>query len=433
MDTIYNFENLTITKLALDNAAKIYPAAATKNWNAVFAVSAHLSEEVNPIILRAAVTALAKRFVSMYVTLKSEFFWDCLVPATDYNIVEKESNPPCRSFDLKEKNKPLFRVVYNGNEIRCEFFHSITDGTGAFEYLKALLLEYFELGGTKTTTTLGIKRADERFTDSEIRDDFQTISKKDFKYSRKDSNAYQVDLKREKGYLSRNIYSLDMSEIKRLTKEKYHCTITQYIASLYALALLENYKDSNSKKPVKLSIPVNLRPYFNSSTLRNFASFITINCTPNGEYNIENVLPLIKNAMAQKIKKENFINAVSQNIADENMFIAKYSPNKIKKLVMRSAFYLYGERKYTSTVTNIGNVILPPQLQGKVNCCSATLGETPTNTINCAVAGYNDTLCVTLTSVNRNMTIQNKFAELLEADGIFQTDKTKISPVAIGA
>ena len=38
--------NKNINFLPLDNAAKIYPAAMTKKWNAVFAISVYLKEEV---------------------------------------------------------------------------------------------------------------------------------------------------------------------------------------------------------------------------------------------------------------------------------------------------------------------------------------------------------------------------------------------------
>lgn len=403
-----NFE-----KLPLDNAAKIYPAAMTKNWNSVFAVSVHIKENVNHIVLQKAVNDLAKRFPSMYVALKKEFFWDCFVPATDFNIVEREHTCPCRPMNIQDKTKPLFRVVYNKYEIRAEFFHSVTDGTGAMEYLKALLLRYFEIKEGLTVSDESIKKISQAVEACEIKDDFQDIYKKGVGDTRKDTNAYQILLERENGYLLKTDFFIDTNKLKALCKSKYNCTVTQYIAAAYALALLSQYH-RNSKKPVKLSIPVNLRGFFSSKTLRNFASYITVNVTPDTEYTFENVLDLIKKAMKEKITKENFFKAISQNIADERMTISKYSPNFIKRIVMRQAFKMYGEKKYTSTITSVGNVTLPKELEKKVEYFSAVLGETYINPINCAVVGFKNTVCVTITACSKNTSVQREFERLIK-------------------
>lgn len=406
--------NAYFKKLPLDNAAKIYPAAMTKKWNSVFAVSAHINESVNHIILQQAVNDLAKRFPSMYVALKKEFFWDCFVPATDFNIVCADKGSPCRPMNILDKTKPLFRVVYNKYEIRAEFFHSVTDGTGATEYLKALLLRYFEIKEGMTVNDENIKKIIDPVEDYEIRDDFQSIYEKGVGVSRNDTNAFQMPLEREEGFLAKTDYFLDVNKLKAVAKAKYDCTVTQYIATLYALALLSRY-DKNSKKPVKLSIPVNLRKFFGSKTLRNFSSYITVNVTPADDYTFENVLALIKKAMKENITKENFFKAISQNIADERMIISKYSPNFIKRLVMRQAFKMYGEKKYTSTITSVGYIKLPQELEKKVDYMSVLLGETFINPINCAVVGFRNTICVTITSCSKDMSVQREFQRLVKS------------------
>ena len=40
--------------IALDNAAKIYPAARSSSWTAVFRLSVNLKEKIKPIILQVA-------------------------------------------------------------------------------------------------------------------------------------------------------------------------------------------------------------------------------------------------------------------------------------------------------------------------------------------------------------------------------------------
>ena len=48
--------------MKLDNAAKIYPAAMSRSWNALFRVSAVLSEPVDPAVLQKALDRCMKRF-----------------------------------------------------------------------------------------------------------------------------------------------------------------------------------------------------------------------------------------------------------------------------------------------------------------------------------------------------------------------------------
>lgn len=411
-------ENILINKtyfkkLPLDNAAKIYPAAMTKKWNAVFGLSAKLYDEVSVNHLKKAVCQLAERFPSMYVKLKSGAFWDYFETAQNCDIVYKDKGVICEPINVKNSDKPLFRILYSQYEIRAEFFHSVTDGTGAFEYFKALLLRYYELKDETLAPECSIKRTYQQVKESEIEDSFQNIYKRGAGLSRKDTNAFQIKLKDDKNGLHWNRYFYSADEVKRAAKEKYSCTVTQFIATAYALALLSKY-DRKSKKPVKLSIPVNLRPYFNSGTVRNFSSYITVNVTPETEYTFEAVLELIKKAMAEKINKDYFFRAISKNIADEKMLISKFSPNFAKKIVMKRAFRSLGEKKFTSTVTSIGNIKMPPFLEDRIESISVALGKTYINKINCTVVGFKGKICVGISCAADDMSIQNEFEKIMK-------------------
>ena len=56
--------------MRLDNAAKIFPASRRKNWANLFRLSVELSEEIDPLVLQAALDATVKRFPSIAVRLK---------------------------------------------------------------------------------------------------------------------------------------------------------------------------------------------------------------------------------------------------------------------------------------------------------------------------------------------------------------------------
>ena len=59
----------------LDNAALIFPAVMRKNWNNVFRVSVTLRDAVDPEVLSRAAADLLPRFPTMFVRLRTGFFW----------------------------------------------------------------------------------------------------------------------------------------------------------------------------------------------------------------------------------------------------------------------------------------------------------------------------------------------------------------------
>lgn len=406
--------------MPLDNAAKIYPAAMTKKWNAVFAISVYLKEKADKKKLTKAVEYLSGRFPSFYVRLKCGMFWDYFSKAEDLNIIS-DSKDICKPIDVKNKKRPLFRININGCEIRCEFFHAVTDGGGAMEFVKALILRYLQLCGCEISDakTYGIKEWKDEPSEKEFEDDFLKIYDGSAGKARKGSSAYQIKIDKKNEHFYRDEVCIPLSQLQDITK-KYNCTITQFIAAAYSMALIDMYNDDGSatKKPIRLSIPVNVRKYWKSSTLRNFSSFITADISPNGKTDFEDVLNSIKKEMKNKISKEQLFEDVCRNVADEKMLISRVAPSFLKKPVMKTAFRLFGENNYTSTVTNLGAVKLPPEMEKHINMITVTLGETYINPINCAVVSFADTLCATLSFAGNGFRIVRYFMDILSSKGL---------------
>ena len=130
--------------LRLDNAAKIYPAARRRNWSNVFRQSVTLCEDVDTEILKSALGIVVKRFPSIAARLRKGLFWYYLQEVKSApEILEEYSYPLC-FMDSSQLRKCAFRVIVYKNRIAVEFFHSLTDGTGALIFLKNLVAEYLE-------------------------------------------------------------------------------------------------------------------------------------------------------------------------------------------------------------------------------------------------------------------------------------------------
>ena len=97
----------------LDNAAKIYPAAKSRNWTALFRLSATLTEPVDPAILHEAQKSTLKRFPSFALKLRRGMFWYYLERMEGEPALQQDVANPCVRMDLRENRGFMFRVRYH--------------------------------------------------------------------------------------------------------------------------------------------------------------------------------------------------------------------------------------------------------------------------------------------------------------------------------
>ncbi|MDE5911841.1 MAG: alcohol acetyltransferase, partial [Clostridia bacterium] len=266
----------------LDNAAKIYPAARSSRWNAVFRMSAVMKEEVNPEILQQALDDVIDRFPTFRMTLKKGFFWYYFQFVEHKPKIQEETDFPCAMMRLTGRDY-VFRVLYHSHRISVEVFHSITDGTGNITFLKTLVMRYCELCGAKIENVGDILHYDDDPTPEEVEDSFSRfIDKSKGTLPRKEPSAYQIKGQREKrGVLNVTQGRMPFEQLHSVAKS-FGCTVNTYLTAVLAYALLKRqlYEKKAHKKPIRVQVPINLRKIFGSETLRNFAGYYNTNLSP---------------------------------------------------------------------------------------------------------------------------------------------------------
>ena len=128
----------------LDNAAKIVPSTASGADTRVFRITCELREAVDPDILQRAVTEAAADFPHFSSILKRGLFWYYLDESDLEPEVTPDNLPALSAIYWEGRRNLLYRVSYYGCRINLEMFHVLTDGTGAFAFLKAILSLYLE-------------------------------------------------------------------------------------------------------------------------------------------------------------------------------------------------------------------------------------------------------------------------------------------------
>ena len=390
-------ENVPLQKklkwMSLDNAAKIYPASRNRGWSNVFRLSATLDEKIDKEVMQVALDVTVRRFPSMAVRLKRGFFWYYLeeIPSAP-EIMDEKPYPLSRMF-LDDIRKCAFRVIVYENRLAMEFFHALTDGNGGIIFLKSLLAEYlYQKHGIKVSNTCGVVDRLEEPTEEELEDSFQKYAGK-VKHPRREKTAFKIVGKPEPdGFRTNTTFIMDAAQLSAEAK-KCGVTVTSYFIALLIYTNLRIQERlvpyPQKRRPVKILVPVNLRNLYPSKTLRNFVLFTTPGVDPRyGEYTFEEICKIVYHQMSLEVTPKKTSARIATNVGNENNRILKIAPLFLKNMIMKLAFNAVGEKKSTFTLSNMGVVKMPPELEEHVTRVDVLLGVQSKAPYNSAVVTY---------------------------------------------
>lgn len=407
----------------LDNAAKIYPAARRKNWSNVFRQSATLSEKIDIDILKSALEVIIKRFPTIAARLRKGAFWYYLEQVDSVEIQEEKSYPLC-FMSKKETRKCAFRVIVYDERIAVEFFHSLTDGTGAMVFLKNLIAEYLEQKyGIEIPHEDGILDRTAPPSPEEMEDCFQK-SAGSVPASRRDTDAWHMDGELQPdGFLNLTCFKLPVKEALE-EAHRHNTTLTVFMSAVMMKALLnlQNEKKRGRKKPIKLLIPVNLRQLFPSKTLRNFAMYIIPEINPRlGDYTFDEICDVIKHKMGLEFTQKHMASVIATNVNDEKNPLVRLVPLPIKNMVMKAVFDSVGEKKSCLSFSNIGLVKLPEIMKPYIKRMDFILGVQAQAPYNCGMLSYGDTVYINFIRNIKDPELERHFFEVLKEMGLSVT------------
>lgn len=407
----------------LDNAAKIYPAARRRNWSNVYRQSVTLYDDVDVPVLQSALDVTVKRFPSIAARLRRGAFWYYLQQVPQAPKVRQEHSYPLVGMNRKELRQCAFRVVVYGKRIAVEFFHSLTDGTGALIFLKTLTAEYLEQKyGIRIPAERGVLDRNEEPKPEELEDSFPKYAAK-VCASRKDTNAWHMwGDPQPGGFLHQVCFQVPVKSALEMA-HGFNSTLTVFLSAvmMQALVNLQKEKEPNPKKRkgIKLLIPVNLRRLFPSQTLRNFAMYTIPELDPRlGEYTFQEICDVIKHKMGLEVTAKHMSTVIATNVQDEQNMAVRLIPLPIKNLVMKAIFDAVGEKKSCLSMSNLGAVELPEVMKTYIKRMDFVLGVQANAPYNCGVLSYGDTLYINFIRNIRQPELERHFFLVLREMGI---------------
>ena len=114
-----------------------------------------MKEEVEIKKLQTALSTILPRFPYFRVSVRRGLIWGKLVTNLTIPEIQSERQYPCQYIPLG-KNKLLYRIIVNKNDLILECQHCLTDGYGGFIFLHSLIAEYYRVKGVTITESEGI-------------------------------------------------------------------------------------------------------------------------------------------------------------------------------------------------------------------------------------------------------------------------------------
>lgn len=383
----------------LDNAGKIFPPTSDKNDPKVFRFACELYEDVDKLVLQNALDKTLEEFPMFLSSLKKGLFWYYLETSSVVPKVLEEENYICDKMD----KDLLFRVTFYKKRINLEVYHALTDGTGAICFLKTLVANYLvKKHGIKEQVHIDTSSIYEKEMDS-----FEKYySKVKGTKLPKNPKAYILKGRLYPEYRLKVIEGVvPTKEVIKLAKS-YNTTVTVYLTSILIKSIGMTMTRKEKRKPVIVTIPVNLRKYFKSDTARNFFNTITVQYKFNNDNdNLDNIIKEVSAQFSAKLTKENLDKQMNSLAVLENIFILRLVPVFIKDLVLKY-FYKKSRKEQTIALSNVGIVDLPDEIKDYVKLFDVFASTDCTQICMCS---YLDNMTLSFTSHFISPEIQKNF------------------------
>lgn len=406
----------------LDNAGKVFPGQNSSSWSNVFRLTVTLKEKIDPKLLEKALEAVLRRFPTFDVCMRSGFFWHYLEKNPNGRPpVMRDIANPCQRFRWKENNGYLFKVYYFENSFSVEFYHSLTDGFGASRFFMTLTAEYLRQTGKDISSGESVYDVNEKPHPAESEDAYSLNAASKAKAKRLHKFTYHFKDKRlPKHFLNVTTGYMPVNVLKEKAAE-HGATVTEYLAAvlLWVMYNMQKKEEKNKEKPVGVQIPVNLRNFFKSETLRNFMLCYSFQIDPKmGEYTFSETVKQLS-LYLRYINNEKELRAmINGNMGFERNPLMKVVPLFLKDLGVNIVYKFAGEKATSGLVTNLGVIKTPKEMEQYIEKLVLITGPAMINGARCGVLSYKGTLAFTVSNIYEDPKIQREFFTTLVKFGI---------------
>ena len=210
---------------------------------------------------------------------------------------------------------------------------------------------------------------------------------------------------------------------RRVSVEFFHILTdgTWGLAFLTALLLAfmteaAHAASDESRGDISIQVPVNMRKFCPSKTLRNFSMYCSVR-TPWAEAGeAERLLPDITRQLSERAS-ETAMRGMLASTAEMVRLLGRV-PLAVKRPAARIAYGFLGERAFTSTLSNLGAAKLPPEVEAHVEKLDFVLGTGERARAACAMVTLKGRALLSVTKLTDDKTFETRLLSLLEGAGV---------------
>lgn len=406
----------------LDLSAIVYPTLQRKDFSSVYRLSLLLKEEIVPDVLQKAVDMTMPRFPTYKAAIRRGLFWRYLEPNNRPGpFVKCDIKNPCMPMPFRADNRYLIRIYYYGKRISLEAHHSLGDGSGGMYVLQTITAEYLKLLGHQISCGGFVLDINEKPDPGELEDAYMKYANSKVRPPRPGEKTYRVRGTREPFYTLNIIDGImSVKQVLEVSK-RYHATMTEYLNAVLLYALLQKQENEFhfGLKPIKIAMPVNLRRFFPSKTLRNFITMIYPGIDPRlGEYTFEEIVTHVRNYMRYYVNEKFLRGDITTNAATQRNPFIRIVPLFIKDYVVRTFYTKVQDRNSSAGLTNMGAMTVPESMKPFIERFDIYMGQPFSNRTNCAIISFEDVLTINFASSIVEADVERYFFRKLIQDGI---------------
>ena len=406
----------------LDLSAIVYPTLQRRDFSSVYRLSVVLNETIDPNLLQLALDKTLPRFPTYKVAIRKGLFWRYLEPNNRPGpYVREDIKNPCMPMHFKGSNSYLIRVYYHGRRISLEAHHCLGDGTGGMCLLQTLTATYLGLLGHSVRPEGFVLDITQDPDSEELEDAYMRYAHAQVCPPRPAEKTYRVRGTKEPFYTLNIIDGiLSVREVMAVAK-KYNASITEYLNSVLLYALLQKQMNEFHirLRPVRIAMPVNLRRFFPSKTLRNFITMVYPSVDPRlGDYTFDEIVAHVHNYMRYYINEKFLRGDITTNASTQRNPVIRVVPLFIKDFVVRTFYTRVQDKNSSAGLTNMGALHVPEDMKPYIERFDIYMGQPFSSRTNCAIISYEDILTINFASSIVEADVERYFFRKLVQDGI---------------
>lgn len=397
-----------------DISSILYLARMGKHHTNVYRFTMTMNEEVDPVLLQKAVEIITPRFPVLLSGFHPNFFGDRQIPCRSIIQVQKDTGLLV-TMSKEEIEQCALRVLYRDHLLTLECFHAQSDGYGAVAFISTLTAEYLKLryqieipSGYPVLNVLDeIKEEEECDEYLNCMADKPSKLKKIYAYQlpKEDKNEWNIKV-------HQRVFSA--SALKEISKE-HGVSPTAFLSAVMAECIMKiQKKHKKVLKPVRVMIPVNLRGFFPSITMRNFIETIFVTMHEDDQHkSFKELCAQFRAEMKSQLNVEHLSGMIKTHVDAQKSVLFRMIPRGLKYTAFKIGYAFFGESNSSITFTNLGIVNLPEVMHPYISKMDCYLSPRSGSPYNCAMITYKDQVALNFSRYNHKSELEELFYERL--------------------